>query len=83
MHFPFHATNMPFRKVPLKATAWERHGLCELASAVQRLHVGGLPAFGTVGEGRVAAGERHGICDLAYNAAEERHGTGVVWVNRP
>jgi hypothetical protein len=27
-------------------TAWERHGMCELASAVQRRHVGDLPAFG-------------------------------------
>jgi hypothetical protein len=27
-----------------------RHGVCELPSAVQRLHVGDLPAFGTVGE---------------------------------
>jgi hypothetical protein len=40
----------------------ERHGMCELAWAVQRRHVGYLPAFGTVGEwqssGRVEAGER-------------------------
>jgi hypothetical protein len=27
-------------------TAWERHGMCELASAVQRRHVGELSAFG-------------------------------------
>jgi hypothetical protein len=27
-------------------TAWERHGMCELASAVKRRHVGHLPAFG-------------------------------------
>jgi hypothetical protein len=27
-------------------TAWERHGMCELASAVHRRHVGDLPAFG-------------------------------------
>jgi hypothetical protein len=27
-------------------TAWERHGMCELAAAVQRRHVGDLPAFG-------------------------------------
>jgi hypothetical protein len=27
-------------------TAWERHGMCELASAIQRRHVGDLPAFG-------------------------------------
>jgi hypothetical protein len=29
-----------------RGTAWERHGMCELASAVQRRHVGDLPAFG-------------------------------------
>jgi hypothetical protein len=44
--------------------AWERHGMCELASAIQRRHVGDLPAFGNFGEwqgrGRVAVGERHG-----------------------
>jgi hypothetical protein len=27
-------------------TAWERHGMCELASILQRQHVGDLPAFG-------------------------------------
>jgi hypothetical protein len=27
-------------------TAWERLGMCELASAIQRRHVGDLPAFG-------------------------------------
>jgi hypothetical protein len=49
--------------------ATERHGMCELASAVQRRHVGDLPAFGTDGEwqgrGRVAVGERHGMCESA------------------
>jgi hypothetical protein len=56
MPFPCHATNMPFWKRPLKAmarswqgrsrvTAWERHGMCELALVVQRRHVGHLPAF--------------------------------------
>jgi hypothetical protein len=29
-----------------RVTAGERHGMCELASAVQRRHVGDLPAFG-------------------------------------
>jgi hypothetical protein len=50
--------------------AWERHSMCELASAVQRRHVGDLPAFSsTLSEnGRVAAGERHG--------------NGMVCVNR-
>jgi hypothetical protein len=28
-----------------RVTAWERHGMCELASVVQRRHVGHLPAF--------------------------------------
>jgi hypothetical protein len=46
MPFPCHATNMPFWKRPLKATAGSRHGVCELASAVQRRHVGDLPKFG-------------------------------------
>jgi hypothetical protein len=27
-------------------TTWERHGMCELASAVQTWHVGDLPKFG-------------------------------------
>jgi hypothetical protein len=47
--FPCHATTMPFWKRPLKATAQrgrERHGMCELASAVQRRYVVNLPAFG-------------------------------------
>jgi hypothetical protein len=50
---PCHATTMPFWKRLLKATAqrlmgaaWEWHGMCELTSAVQRRHVGDLPAFG-------------------------------------
>jgi hypothetical protein len=67
--------------------AGERQGMCELASAVQRRHVGGLPTYSTVGEwqgsGRVAAGERHGMCELAFNAAGERHGNGTVCENRP
>jgi hypothetical protein len=33
------------RQVRGRVTAWERHGMCELASAVQRRHVGDLPAF--------------------------------------
>jgi hypothetical protein len=28
-----------------RVTAWEQHGMCELASAFQRRHVGNLPAF--------------------------------------
>jgi hypothetical protein len=68
-----HAVPMPYHEYAvLKATfqghatgtAWERHGMCELASAVQRRHVGDLPAFGIVGEwqgrGRFVAGSRQG-----------------------
>jgi hypothetical protein len=29
-----------------KVTVWEQHGTCELALAIQRLHVGDLPEFG-------------------------------------
>jgi hypothetical protein len=65
--FPCHAKNMSFWKRPLKATAGVQHGVCELASAVQRRHVGNLPAFDTVGEwqgsDRVVAGSRHGMCE--------------------
>jgi hypothetical protein len=53
MLFPCHATTMSFWKWLLKATAqrgmgvvltW--HGICELASAIHRWHVGDLPALG-------------------------------------
>jgi hypothetical protein len=44
---------------PRQGAAWERNGMCEFASAVQRRHVGEMPAIGTVGEwqgrGRVLA----------------------------
>jgi hypothetical protein len=50
---PCHASTTPLWKRPLKATAqrgmgavWAWHGMCELASIVQRRHVGDLPAFG-------------------------------------
>jgi hypothetical protein len=53
--------------------AGERHGMCELASAVQRRHVGDLPTFGTVGEwhgsDRVVAWERHGMFESALKVA--------------
>jgi hypothetical protein len=29
-----------------RVMAWERHGMCELASATHRRHAGDLPAFG-------------------------------------
>jgi hypothetical protein len=57
----------------LKATsqghgvAWERHGMCELALAVLRHHVGDQPAFGEwQSRGSVAAGERHGMCEFGF-----------------
>jgi hypothetical protein len=43
-------------KDPGRGTVWERNGMCELASAVQRRHVGDLPAFGTVGEWQGSGG---------------------------
>ena len=50
---PCRALTMPFWKRLLKATAqhgmgaeWARHGTCELTPAVERRHVGDLPAFG-------------------------------------
>jgi hypothetical protein len=53
---PCHATTMPFWKRLLKTKAqrvmgasWALHGMCELASAVQRRHVGDLPAFCSFG----------------------------------
>jgi hypothetical protein len=62
-----HAVPLPYHEYAfLKSTseghgrfaAGERHGMCELESAVQRRHVDDLPAFGTIGEwqgsGRVA-----------------------------
>jgi hypothetical protein len=55
MPFPCHATNIPFGKQHLKVTAGERHGMCELASAVQRRHVGK-----NAENGRVVAGSRQG-----------------------
>jgi hypothetical protein len=46
-----HAFPLPCHEYAvLKATSRPRHGMCNLASAVQRRHVGDLPAFGTVGE---------------------------------
>jgi hypothetical protein len=75
-----HAAPVPFWKRLLTATAqrsmgaeWERHGMCELASAVLRRHVGDLPAIGEwQGRGRVAAWERHDICELT-SAVLRRH----------
>jgi hypothetical protein len=43
-----HAKTMLFRSDfsrPRHSTAWARHGTCELATAVQRQHVGDLPAL--------------------------------------
>jgi hypothetical protein len=63
-----------------RVAAGERHGICELVSAVQRLHVSDLPAFSTVGEwqdsGRGTAWERHGMCELALTSLIEQW---VLW----
>jgi hypothetical protein len=48
-HMPGRARIMPRpcrSESDLVNAAWEWHGICELASAVQRRHVGDLPAFG-------------------------------------
>jgi hypothetical protein len=55
---------------PRHIAAWERHGMCELASAVLRRHVGDLPLFEEwQGRGRVAAGERIGDGMVCVNPA--------------
>jgi hypothetical protein len=57
---------------PRHSAAWGRHGMCELASAVLRQHVGDLPAFGEwQGSGRETGWERH-MCELAL-AVLRRH----------
>jgi hypothetical protein len=33
--------------------------------------------------GRVVAGEQQGMCESVFNTAGERHGNGMVCVNRP
>jgi hypothetical protein len=63
---------------PRHSAAW--HGMCELASAVQRRHVGNLPAFGffRLPRGvprrtqfcRRMAEVRHGMCELALRATQ-------------
>jgi hypothetical protein len=59
------------RQVRGSVAPGERHGMCELASAAQRRHVGDLPAFGThaewQGSGRVVAWSRQG------------HGSWTAW----
>jgi hypothetical protein len=44
--------------VNLRCTAWTWHGMCELASAVQKWHVGDLPVLGFF---RLPA-EFHDVC---------------------
>jgi hypothetical protein len=65
-----------------RGTAWERHGMCALASAVQRRHVGDLPAFGTVGEwqgrGRVVAGSWQGRVRVVARS-RQGNGMGTTW----
>jgi hypothetical protein len=54
MPLPCHATEHALLKATSlghgRVAAGERHGMCELASAVQRRYVGDLATFGTVGE---------------------------------
>jgi hypothetical protein len=54
IHTSYHAVPLPCHKYAFlketsqghgRVTAWERHGMCELALAFQRQHVGELPAF--------------------------------------
>jgi hypothetical protein len=48
------------RQVRGRVAVGERHSMCELASAVQRRHMGEHAE-----NGRVAAGDRHGMCESA------------------
>ena len=43
---PCRASTMPLCELLLKATAWARHGMCELTSAVSRRPVGDVTRFG-------------------------------------
>jgi hypothetical protein len=55
------------------SAAWERHGMCELAVAVLRWHVGDLPAFGEwQNSGRTAAGSRQGRSRFAAGSRQNR-----------
>jgi hypothetical protein len=54
-----------------RGTAWKRLGMCELASAVQRRHVGDLPRSKLSDNGRVVAGSRQGT---GMVTAWKRHG---------
>jgi hypothetical protein len=68
------------------------NGMCELASAFHRWHVGDLPAFGSSDisgyqadfhEGDGTVGERQGrsigMCELTWHGmAGERHGHGMA-----
>jgi hypothetical protein len=73
---------------PLHRAAWAWHGMCELESAVQRRHVGDLPAFGFFrlprGLSRRTshcprlAGARHDMCELTRHEWQG-NGKGTVW----
>jgi hypothetical protein len=95
MPFPCHATTMPYWKRLLMATAehgmgtaWERHGMSELASAVQRRHVGDLPAFGSFrlqrGIPRKLLKCRTSSSDISgyHTDFHERHGNVGEWQGR-
>jgi hypothetical protein len=66
---------------PRHSVAWERHGMCELASAVQRWHVGELPAFGFFRRYRRMAGWRQGNGRACVNYFLTRQGNGMACVN--
>jgi hypothetical protein len=85
-----HAMSLPCRSEsnfsrPGHSATWERHDMFELASAVQRRHVGDLPAFGffrllrglsrRTRHCRRMAGARHGMCELT----RQGNGMGTAW----
>jgi hypothetical protein len=71
---PCHATTIPFWKRHLQATAQrgmvaagEWQGMCELASAVQRRHVGDVPTFGFF---RLRRGVPRSLLSEAYQSVK-------------
>jgi hypothetical protein len=76
---------------PRHRAARVRHGMCELASAVQRRHVGDLSAFGFFRLVTLKSGSRTSCSDISVYHADfheghstvgEWHGRGMVlWIN--
>jgi hypothetical protein len=52
---------------PRHSAAWAWHGMCELASTVQRRHVGNLPAFGFF---RLPSGVPRSLLSEAYQSVK-------------